>query len=123
MESSIRSRNVRRKRRSLRVRKGVRGSLDRPRLTVHRSNKHILAQIIDDENHATLFGIGTMSKDFAGKDFSKKSKEAAKEIGKRIAIEAKKQNIEAVIFDRGHYKYHGIVAELADAARKEGLKF
>lgn len=120
MENSIKQRNIRRKRRSLRVRKSVRGTLEKPRLTVFRSNKHLSAQIIDDENHATLFGIGTMSKEFAG---AKKSKEAAREIGKRIAAEAKKKNIETVIFDRGHYKYHGIIAELANAAREEGLKF
>ncbi len=120
MESSIKQRNIRRKRRSLRVRNNVRGTQAKPRLTVFRSNKHLLAQIIDDENHATLFGIGTMSKEFEG---AKKSKEIAREIGKRVAAEAKKKNIESVIFDRGHYKYHGIIAELANAAREEGLKF
>ncbi len=107
----------------MRVRKAVRGSDTKPRLTVFRSNKHILAQIIDDESHATLFGIGTMSKDFKGTEFSKKSKSAAKEIGKRIAAEAKKNKIETVVFDRGHYKYHGLIAELANAAREAGLKF
>jgi len=123
MENSLQGRNIRRKRRALRVRKDVRGTIEKPRLTVFRSNKHLLAQIIDDENQVTLFGIGTMSKEFAGKDFNKKSKESAREIGKRIATEAKKKNIEAVVFDRGHYKYHGIIAELANAAREEGLKF
>ncbi|MBS0630068.1 MAG: 50S ribosomal protein L18 [Verrucomicrobia bacterium] len=120
MENSIKQRDIRRKRRSLRVRKNVRGTLAKPRLTVFRSNKHLLAQIIDDENHVTLFGIGTMSKELDG---AKKSKDAARQIGKRIAIEAKKKNIENVVFDRGHYKYHGIIAELANAAREEGLKF
>lgn len=107
----------------MRVRKNVRGTLERPRLTVFRSNKHLSAQIIDDENHTTLFGIGTQSKEYSGKDIAKKSKEAAREIGKRIAIEAKKKNIDTVVFDRGHYKYHGVIAELANAAREEGLKF
>ena len=123
MENRLRNRDVRRKRRSMRVRKAVRGTLERPRLTVFRSNKHLSAQIIDDENHATIFGIGTQSKEYAGKDIAKKSKEAAREIGKRIAVEAKKKNIDTVVFDRGHYKYHGVIAELANAAREEGLKF
>lgn len=120
MESNIKQRDERRKRRSMRVRKNVRGTTEKPRLSVFRSNKHLLAQIIDDENNTTLFGIGTLSKEIEGK---KKSKEAAREIGKRIAQEAKKKKIEEVVFDRGHYKYHGVIAELAGAAREEGLKF
>lgn len=123
MESYLKQRDVRRKRRSLRVRKNLRTKVVKPRLTVFRSNKHLQAQIIDDENQMTVYGIGTMSKDFKGTEFSKKSKSAAKEIGKRIAAEAKKKKIENVIFDRGHYKYHGLIAELANAAREEGLKF
>lgn len=123
MESRLKTRNIQRKRRSMRVRKSVRGSAAKPRLTVFRSNKHLQAQLIDDENHATLFGIGTTSKDFKGTSFSKKSKESAQEIGKRIAIEAKKQSIQEVVFDRGYYKYHGLIAEIANAARSEGLKF
>ncbi len=123
MENRLKNRDVRRKRRSLRVRKHVRGTSEKPRLTVFRSNKHLSAQIIDDENHTTLFGIGTMGKDLKGKDFAKKSKEAAREIGKLIAAAAKKKKVETVVFDRGHYKYHGVIAELANAAREEGLKF
>ncbi|NGX46791.1 MAG: 50S ribosomal protein L18 [Chlamydiae bacterium] len=123
MENHLKNRDIRRKRRALRVRKNVRGTSEKPRLTVFRSNKHLLAQIIDDEKQTTLFGIGTMSKDFKGSEHSKKSKGAAKEIGKRIAGEAKKRKIEKVVFDRGAYKYHGIIAELADSARSEGLKF
>jgi len=123
MENRLKNRNIRRKRRALRVRKHVRGTSLKPRLTIFRSNKHLLAQIIDDESHATIVGIGTMSKDFKDSAHAKKSKEAAKEIGKRIAQEAKKKNIEKVIFDRGSYKYHGIIAEMANAARSEGLKF
>ena len=123
MENQLSKRNVRRKRRSLRVRKNVRGSASKPRLSVFRSNCHIAAQLIDDESHTTLFGLGTASKEFKGTANGKKSKEAAKEIGKRIAQEAKKRNIDNVVFDRGRYMYHGIIAQLADAAREEGLKF
>ncbi len=107
----------------MRVRKQVRGDATKPRLSVFRSNKHLGAQIIDDENRITLFGMGTLSKEFKGTEFAKKSKSAAREIGKRIAAEAKKKKIEHVIFDRGHYRYHGVIAELADAARGAGLKF
>lgn len=123
MENRLENRNKRRNRRALRVRKKVRGDSAKPRLSVFRSNKHIAAQLIDDESSVTLFGIGTMSKEFKSSKLNKKSKEAAVEIGKRIAAEAKKKKIENVVFDRGAYKYHGIIAELANAAREEGLKF
>ena len=119
MENRLKNRDVRRKRRAMRVRKKVRGNAEKPRLSVFRSNKHLAAQLIDDEGKVTLFGIGTMSKDVKGT----KSKETAKEIGKRIAQEAKKKNIQTIVFDRGQYKYHGVIAELANAAREEGLKF
>ncbi len=123
MENRLKNRDARRKRRSMRVRKNVRGTSEKPRLTIFRSNKHLLAQLIDDEKQTTIIGIGTMSKDMKGSTHSKKSKEAAKEIGKRIAQDAKKKKIESIVFDRGAYKYHGIIAELADAARESGLKF
>lgn len=123
MENRLKNRNVRRKRRAMRVRKQVRGDATKPRLSVFRSNKHLGAQIIDDETRITLFGIGTLSKEFKGTEFAKKSRNAAREIGKRIAAEAKKKKIECVVFDRGQYKYHGVIAELADAAREAGLKF
>lgn len=102
----------------------VRGSAERPRLTVFRSNKHLSAQIIDDENRVTLVGIGTMSKEMKkGKKSSGKSKEVAQQLGKILADQAKMKKIENVVFDRGHYKYHGVIAALADAAREAGLKF
>jgi large subunit ribosomal protein L18 len=123
MESQLNRRDIRRKRRSLRVRKKVRGTADKPRLSVFRSNAHIAAQLIDDESHKTLFGIGTNSKELQQSGYAKKSKDAAKEIGKKIAQAAKKHNVENVVFDRGHYKYHGVIAQLADAAREEGLRF
>lgn len=123
MENHLIQRNQRRKNRAFRVRKTINGSGQIPRLTVFRSNKHIHAQIIDDESQKTLFGVGTTSKGFKNSDHAKKSKESAREIGKRIAQEAKKQNINRVIFDRGFYKYHGVIAELANAAREQGLQF
>jgi len=123
MESQLKKRNIRRKKRALRIRQTLRGNATKPRLSVFRSNKHLQAQLIDDESHKTLIGIGTMSKNFKGTNFSKKSKESAREIGKQIAQESKKKKIAAVIFDRGSYKYHGLIAELANAAREAGLKF
>lgn len=123
MENRLKKRKICRKRRAMSVRKKVRGEAAKPRLSVFRSNQHILAQVIDDEARVTLFGIGTLSKEFQGTPFAKKSKSAAREIGKRIAAEAKKKQIEHVVFDRGFYKYHGVIAELADAAREAGLKF
>lgn len=120
MENRLTGRNERRKKRALRVRKNVRGDSQKPRLSVFRSNKHLHAQVIDDESHKTLFGFGTSSK---GTKEVKKSKEAAKEIGRLIAESAKKHNIAEVVFDRGYYKYHGVIAELANAAREAGLKF
>lgn len=123
MESELNQRNLRRQRRAMRIRKKVRGNFEKPRLTFYRSNKHLLAQLIDDEKHETIFGIGTLSKDLQKTPFGKKSKEAAKELGKRVALQAKKLEIPSVVFDRGSYKYHGIIAAFADAARAEGLQF
>lgn len=121
MLSELRRRDIRRKRRKAHVQRIVRGSAFCPRLAVFRSNKHILAQLIDDDKGITLVGISTMSEQL--KKASRKSKEAAEQLGKILAIAAKKQKIESVIFDRSHYKYHGVIAALANAAREAGLKF
>lgn len=109
--------------RAFRIRKKMHGTKDCPRLSVHKTNNHITAQLIDDDNGVVLAASGTISKEFKGTPFEKKSKESAKKIGETIAEMALKQNITAVIFDRGPFKYHGILAELADAARAKGLKF
>src|ERR1700722_6576577 len=117
MESNLLQRNHKRKKRLLRVRKHLRGSSLTPRFSVYKSNQHIAAQIIDDETGVTLVGMGTMSKDLRSKGKTqKKSKDAAKEVGTKIAKLAKEKNIERVIFDRGRFKFHGLVAELANAA-------
>lgn len=123
MENNLVKRNLRRSRRLFHVRKGVRGTSEKPRLTVYRSNQHLSAQLIDDENRTTLIHFGTMSKELKKKEFGKKSKEAAKEIGTLIGKKAQELNIERVVFDRGYYKYHGLIAAIADAAREVGLKF
>ncbi len=114
--------HTQRKKRALRVRKHLRGCSEKPRLCVVKSNKHIQVQLIDDEAGVTLGGIGTSSKEFANTEFAKKNKASAKKLGERIAEIAKANNIKQVVFDRGPFKYHGILAELADAARAAGLQ-
>ena len=120
MESQLKTRNQQRERRSWRVRKKLRGSAVKPRLSIFRSNRHVEAQLIDDEQHITLMGVSTLSKELKGAGRSRK--ELAREIGKRIAEGAKKKNITRAVFDRGRYKYHGVIAELAEGAREAGLK-
>ncbi len=109
--------------RSLRVRKHLRGSAFRPRLSVVKSNKHLQAQIIDDEIGVTLVGLSTCSKELKATEFSRLGIGSAREIGRLIATRALGKGIERVVLDRGHRKYHGIIAALADAAREAGLQF
>lgn len=124
MDQNLNKRVVKRQKRVWRVRKKVKRSSSLPRLSVHKSNQHLFAQIIDDENGITLAGIGTMSKELGSKGKTlRKSKSAAKEVGAKIAELAKEKNIEKVVFDRGRFKFHGLIAELANAAREAGLKF
>jgi len=112
-----------RQRRHARVRKHVMGTPERPRLCVFRSLKHIHAQVIDDTRAHTLVSASTLDAEvreqLAGKD-----KEAQAEVvGQVLARRASEAGIQAVVFDRGGYKYHGRVKSLADAARKGGLQF
>lgn len=123
MYSEMTQRNTRRKRRKLSVRKQVRGNGAKPRMSVFKSNRHLFVQLIDDENGCTLLSASTLMKELTNADHKKKSKEAARYIGGLIAEKAKNKNIQAVIFDRGHNKYHGLLAELASAAREGGLQF
>jgi large subunit ribosomal protein L18 len=109
--------------RAMRVRKKLRGTSARPRLSVFKSNKHIQAQLVDDENGRTLGTVATFSKEFRDTEFSKKNKASATKLGEKIAEIAKKNDVSEVIFDRGPFKYHGILAALADGARAAGLQF
>jgi len=95
----------------------------RPRLTVHRSSKHIYAQIIDDVRGVTLASASTLDKDLKGKVKSGADCNAAVSVGKLVAERAKKSGVDTVVFDRGGFIYHGRVKALADAAREAGLKF
>lgn len=115
------SRNDRRVKRHLRVRKNLIGTPEKPRLCVFRSNKNISAQIIDDVNGNTLVSASTLEKELKGE--SGGNKEAAKKVGELIAKRALDKGIENVAFDRGGFLYHGRVKELAEGAREAGLKF
>lgn len=106
-----------------RVRRSLTVSVERPRLSVYRSNKHIYAQIIDDVNQKTLASASTLSKEL--KETVKKTTDvsAAVAVGKLIGQKAIEAKVEKVTFDRGGYPYHGKIKALADAARETGLKF
>ncbi|MCD6267668.1 MAG: 50S ribosomal protein L18 [Thermotogaceae bacterium] len=117
------SKNERRLRRHRRVRKKVFGTPERPRLCVFRSNKHIYAQIIDDTIGHTLVSASTLDPELREKLQKTWNKEAAREVGKLIAKRALEKGIKKVVFDRGGYKYHGRVKELAEGAREGGLVF
>ena len=115
--------NAERKRRHVRVRKNVKGTAERPRLSVYRSTNHIYAQIIDDTKGVTLASASTLEKSVKAEIAGKTKREAAKIVGKLAGERAKAKGIEAVVFDRGGYLYTGRVQELADGAREAGLKF
>ena len=110
------SRNSMRQIRHARIRKQVSGTKDIPRLCVYRTNLNISAQLIDDENNITLASASSLN--MKGNNI-----EVATKVGELIAEEAKKLNINKVVFDRGGYLYHGRVKALADAARLKGLEF
>lgn len=113
-------RKMERERRHLRVRTKVSGTLERPRLCVYRSNTNLYVQIIDDVSGNTLVQASTLDKEVKTKH---SNREAAKEVGTLIAKRASEKNIKEVVFDRGGYIYHGVVKELAEAAREGGLQF
>jgi large subunit ribosomal protein L18 len=112
---------VLRRRRHARVRRRVQGTAARPRLAVFRSNKHISAQLIDDEAGATLASASSVEGELRGNPGGNVT--AATSVGSLIARRAKAAGITTVVFDRGGFAYHGRVAALADAAREQGLEF
>ena len=112
------SKNVARLRRHTRVRNKVTGTAECPRLIVFRSNSHIFAQVINDENGTTLVSSSSLELKLNNGG----NVEGAKAVGKDIAEKCKKAKIKTVVFDRGGYLYHGRVAALADAARENGLE-
>jgi large subunit ribosomal protein L18 len=116
-------RELSRLKRKKRIRKHVKGTPERPRLTVFRSDKHIYAQLVDDIQGVTVATASTLSPEYRELDVPKGKVEAAKRIGELIARKAKDQGISKVVFDRNGYIYHGRVQALADAARETGLDF
>jgi large subunit ribosomal protein L18 len=119
--NKFKARTQQRQRRQLRVRKKLHGTAQRPRLSLYRSNLHLYAQLIDDDAQVTLGSASTLQMGDAVKYGG--NIKAAQELGKKVADVAKTKGITAVVFDRGHYKYHGRVKALADAARSSGLTF
>jgi large subunit ribosomal protein L18 len=120
-------RRTRRATRHKRVTKKMRGTADRPRLVVFRSLKNIEGQLVDDDRGATLFGVSTMAADGppSGDDVEGMSTKVAASYvaGRRLAEKARESGIEAVVFDRGGYRYHGRVKAFAEGARAGGLVF
>ena len=109
-------------RRRQRVRSTLRArSAGKPRLSVHRSGRHIYAQVIDDAAGKTLASASTLDKDLKGKTGA--TRDGAAEVGKTLAARAKKAGVAKVVFDRGGFLFHGRVKALADAAREGGLEF
>jgi large subunit ribosomal protein L18 len=106
-----------------RIRKKIAGSTERPRLAIFRSEKHIYAQLIDDDAGQTLCAASSLDKDLRQKDKRGATVQAATAVGSLIASRAKERGIAAVVFDRGGFRYHGRVKALAEAAREGGLKF
>lgn len=120
----MKAKRERRERAHLRLRKRIRGSAERPRLSVYKSLRYIYAQVIDDERGVTLAAAN--SSDPAIREAvgtSTGGKEAAKRVGELVAERAKEKGVEKVVFDRGGYVYHGRVQVLAEAAREKGLQF
>ena len=121
MSDKSKKKQVGRKRRHARVRKHVAGTPERPRLAVFRSNRHVVAQVIDDLAGVTLASASTLEADLRGFDGDKTAK--ARRVGELVAERAKAAGIEQVVFDRGGFRYQGRVAALATAARDAGLEF
>jgi large subunit ribosomal protein L18 len=114
------NRTAARRRRHFRVRRSVHGTDVRPRLAVFRSNKHIYAQIIDDDAGTTLASASSKESSVAGGSLTV---DVATKVGELVGARAKDAGVTDVVFDRGGFKYHGRVKALAEAAREAGLKF
>jgi large subunit ribosomal protein L18 len=120
--NAMHDKNTARNRRAQRTRRRI-GGLNTARLTVHRSNCHIYAQVIDAAGARVLAAASTAEREVRAAQAKGGSVQAAAEVGKRIAQKAKQLGIESIAFDRAGYKYHGRVKALAEAARENGLKF
>src|ERR1700675_1016208 len=117
------SREAHRRRIHVRTRQTLAGTSERPRLCVHRSSRHIRAQVVDDETGRTMVSASSLDKEVRAVIKGGGNIAASKVVGKTIAERARAKGIEKVVFDRGGYQYHGRVQALAEAAREAGLKF
>ena len=111
------------KRRARRVRAKMHGTEQRPRLTVHRTNANIYAQVINDDTHETICSASTLRPEFRETGKLGSNKEAAEFVGKLVAERAQEKGVTEVVFDRSGFLYHGRIQALADGARNAGLKF
>jgi large subunit ribosomal protein L18 len=121
MTYTTKDKQLARARRHHRVRKHVSGTVERPRLAVFRSNKHIVAQVIDDRSGRTLAAASSVEKELRGGPTGNKATAAT--VGRLVAERASAAGVKQVVFDRGGFLYHGRVAAVADAAREAGLEF
>ena len=120
MFKKLNDKNRKRLHRKIHIRKTLRGTADRPRMTVTRSNKNISVQVINDDEGKTLASISTLEKEFAS---LKPNTEGAAKLGEALGARLKDAKITKVVFDRNGYLYHGVVKALADGARKAGIEF
>ena len=123
MSGKTNQREVARLKRKKRIRRKVDGTETRPRLTVFRSDKHIYAQIVNDQTGATLVSASTLSPEYKEMEAIKGKVNAAKRVGHLVALKALDKGIAKVVFDRNGFIYHGRIQALADAAREKGLDF
>lgn len=112
--------NKRREKRKLRIRNIVKGTASRPRVSVFRSNKHLFAQVIDDEAGRTLVSVSDLEKSF--KEI-KITVEGVKTLGQALGMRLKEKKISTAVFDRNGFKYHGVIQSFADAVREAGIQF
>jgi large subunit ribosomal protein L18 len=121
MSDKTKKKQLGRRRRHARVRRSVIGTAERPRLAVFRSNRHVVAQVIDDGAGHTIAAASTLEADLRSGTTS--NRDAAARVGTLVAERARAAGVQQVVFDRGGFRYQGRVAALADAARAAGLEF
>ncbi len=123
MDNSLQHKREARIKRAWRVRNRIHGTAQRPRLCINKTNAHIHVQLIDDGSGRTLLAGSTFAKQFRQEGLGRRNKKTAAALGRWIGEKAKEIGIGSVILDRGHSKYHGVIAEFANAAREIGLEF
>ncbi|MBC7364215.1 MAG: 50S ribosomal protein L18 [Candidatus Aminicenantes bacterium] len=123
LKSKADIKKLRKKRIRARIRKKIKGTPERPRVLVIKSNRYVYAQVIDDLSGKVITSASTLEKSFREQSKNTKNKEACQLLGSILAKRLKEKNIQAIVFDRGMYPYHGRVKMLAEALRAEGISF